>query len=532
MKRVVVIGAGTMGTDIALAVAGGGFDVDLLEVDPGAAERARTRLRKEAERMSVSHALQRIALRGSFGELGEADVAIEAVPEDLERKRAIFAQLERALGPTAILATNTSSLSVRAIAQGLSHPGRVIGLHFFNPATRMPLVEIVTTDGTEEAVVAVAQAFVAAIGKTAVQCSDTPGFIVNRVARPYYVQALHALENEVAAECDLDALARGVGFPMGPFELMDFIGLDVNAATTQSLYDRTGAQRLAPVEIQMRMVAQGLLGRKSGSGFYRYDGDAPAPREEVAAPVRSFNEDEVVAVIGYGDVAEDLVERLTQAYAHVHHVARDDQIDEVPASATIVFDTGDGATDRRSLLAELDGALPAQSMILFDAYATTLRGAKQFVHPERLVGYGVLGLFDSQRIVEIVDRSEMSDEAAGMAQEFFGALGKGVRLVSDAPGLFLGRTVASIINEAIYAVQEGVADADDIDVAMRLGTKYPLGPIAWGREIGGARVARILRDLAEAEGQQYAPSRALWMLDARDEPSGYDEPVLDIGMVQ
>lgn len=517
MKRVTVVGAGTMGAGIALAIAAAGCDVELVEVDGMVRERALARMQKDAGRLSIPHALDRITMRSSIADIGAADLAIEAVPEDLALKHRIFADLERRLGPTAILATNTSSLSVAQIAQAASQPGRVVGLHFFNPATAMKLVEVVTTAFTDEAVAVAAHAFVQAIGKTSVQAADTPGFIVNRVARPFYLQALHALENEIAPVEDLDVLARGVGFKMGPFELMDLIGLDVNVATTQSVYERTQAERLAPVPIQQLLVAQGKLGRKTGSGFYDYPPGSPRPADGSPEPP-PFNDDERIAVIGYGGLAEELVERFSQAYAHVQHLAMDEQLDELRDDTTIVFDIGTGTSDRGEMLARLDRAFAPQTMIFVDAYATNItKRTGAFAHPERFIGYGILGAFDSQAVVEIVDREIMSDDGAALAVELFAALGKRVLLVGDAPGLFLGRTVASIINEAVYAVQEEVACAADIDVAMRLGTNYPLGPIAWGREIGGARVARILLDLSNAEGKQYAPARALWVLDAEDE---------------
>lgn len=519
MKRIVVVGAGTMGAGIALAVACGGFDVDLVEVDPAVREKADARILKDAARLGKLEARARINLVSSIGELGEADLAIEAVPENLELKTRIFTDLERKLGANAILATNTSSLSVAAIAQNASNPERVIGLHFFNPATLMQLVEVVRTKDTPQAVLVVAHEFVKAIGKTAVDATDTPGFIVNRVARPYYLQALHALENEVAAAEDLDLLARGAGFKMGPFELMDLIGLDINFATTESVYERTRAERLAPVPIQQLMVAQGKLGRKMGAGFYQYpQGTVPAQPNLDPPDVPSQINDERVAVVGFGDFADELVELLSQAYDHVEHVALDEQLQDLSRETTIVFDIGDGTADRTEVLAQLDRWLPEETVIFADAYTTSLtKNIAKFAHPQRFVGYGIVGSFDAQSIVEIVDSDAMSDDAAALAEEVFAALGKRVILVGDAPGLFLGRTIASIVNEAVYAVQEGVAAAEDIDVAMRLGTNYPLGPIAWGREIGGARIARILIDLANAEGKQYAPARALWVLDAGED---------------
>ncbi|MDP9019070.1 MAG: 3-hydroxyacyl-CoA dehydrogenase NAD-binding domain-containing protein [Candidatus Eremiobacteraeota bacterium] len=527
MKRVAVVGAGTMGAGIALAVARSNFDVILLEVDSEMRDRAQERMRNDAERLAAQDALGRITMAASIAQLQSVDVVIEAISEDLELKRRLFTDLERAVGPEVILATNTSSLSVSQIAHGMNVPGRFLGLHFFNPATIMRLVEIVRTDATDPAVLAVAHAFVESLGKTAVEAADTPGFIVNRVARPYYLQALHALENGIAPAEDLDALARGAGFAMGPFELMDLIGLDINLATTQSVYERTGEERLAPVATQVRMVGEGKLGRKTSAGFYAYPNGRAAKKAVPQAPTAPpFNEDEVITVLGYGDLADQIVELLSQHYAHVLHVAMDDQLDEVSEETTILFDIGDGTSDRGEMLAQLDRALPADTVIYADAYATPLsKYNRKFAHPERFVGYGIVGSFDSQQIVEIVDLELMSDDALGLAEELFAALQKHVTLVADSPGLFLGRAIASIVNEAVYAVQEEVATADDIDVAMRLGTNYPLGPIAWGREIGGARVARILVDLANAEGHQYGPARALWVLDAQEESDDAESPL-------
>ena len=521
MKRVAVIGAGTMGAGIALAVAAGNFDVDLVEVDSAVRERAQARTQKDAERMKAPQAAARVRFVDSIGDLDpDTDLAIEAVPEALSLKHQIFTQLDARL-KNAVLATNTSSLSVAEIADAAGDPSRVIGLHFFNPATVMKLVEIVVTPQTSDAVLDVARAFVESIGKTAVEAADTPGFIVNRVARPFYLQSLRALEKDLASPEDIDALARGAGFRMGPFELMDLIGIDVNLATTQSVFERLGADRFAPSPVQLDMVAQNKLGRKTGSGFYSYASGAGAPKAHEGPPSKpEANEQEVVGVIGFGDLADQIAELLSQTYTHVERAMTDDDIDNLSEDVTIVFDLGDGTSDRTRVLKQMDGLFDPDVMIFTDAYTTRLSKLEGHVKsPERFIGYGILGSFDSQAIVEIADVESTSDDALGLAEELFAALGKRVLLVGDSPGLYLGRTVASIVNEAVYAVQEKVATAEDIDTAMRLGTNYPIGPVAWGREIGGGRIARILIDLANEEGDRYAPARALWVLDAESEPA-------------
>ncbi|HLX26309.1 MAG TPA: 3-hydroxyacyl-CoA dehydrogenase family protein, partial [Candidatus Cybelea sp.] len=365
----------------------------------------------------------------------------------------------------------------------------------------------------------------ATLGKTAVLASDTPGFIVNRIARPFYLQAMRALEAEVASVEELDALARGAGFRMGPFELMDLIGLDVNFATTESIYARTGATRFAPVELQRNMVAQGLLGRKTGAGFYDYRNGSPQRYEAVASPGAERTSDEFVALLGFGPRADELAELLDQHYANVQRIENDELIDELSPQATIVIDAGDGVSDRDEIIAGLDSLLGAESVFFVDAYATDLqRCANRMQHPQRLVGYGVLGALESQSVVEIVDSDDVGDDALELAQELFARLGKGAILVESSPGLFLGRIVGSVVNEAMIAVAEDVASPDDIDTAMQSGANYPIGPVAWGREISGARITRILKRLADAEGDAFAPHRSLWMLDVAPEPEA-EEPV-------
>jgi 3-hydroxybutyryl-CoA dehydrogenase len=278
-----VIGAGTMGTGIAQVALEAGDEVVLHDVDPGAVERARVRIVAGMERRGapVGATLDRIRHADTLdGVAAEADLVVEAALEDLALKQTIFRTLDAAAAAEVILATNTSALSVAAIAAVTARPDRVIGLHFFNPVVRMPLVEVVVTDLTAGPVVDRATAFVAAWGKTTVSCADTPGFIVNRVNRPFTIEALRMLE---AGEADVEAIdraMRGAGYPMGPFELMDLIGLDVNLAAATAVWTGLGEpDRLRPSPIQAELVAAGRLGRKRGAGFYRYDAGGPSQAE-------------------------------------------------------------------------------------------------------------------------------------------------------------------------------------------------------------------------------------------------------------
>jgi 3-hydroxybutyryl-CoA dehydrogenase len=499
-----------MGTGIAVVAARAGYAVTVVEPDAASRERGQARAAKDGVQLTWADAVPLTS---------RAAIAIEAVPERYDLKRDVFVRLAAALDAAAILATNTSSLCVEDLADVVSHPERVIGLHFFNPPTKMQLVEIVERSENSDEVIAAARAFVERLGKTGVMAADTPGFIVNRVARPFYLQSMRALDRGVASIPELDALARSIGFRMGPFELLDLIGLDVNLAVSESVYERLEEERLVPVEMQRALVAQGRLGRKSGAGFYDYSAGEPERLDLSVAPLPpdDTNVEEVVAIIGFGGNAEPMAEMLDAHFASVQRIELDDTLDEIDPATTIVIDVGDGSADRSDVVLQLDQELTPEAVIFVDAYATDLDGvAARMKHPERLVGYGILGAFESQRAVEIVDAERVSDDALALAQEIFEMLGKGVLLVENVPGLFLGRVVASIVNEAVLAVQEDVATAEDIDTAMQLGVNYPAGPIAWGREIGGMRMTKILNDLAAAEGKEFAPHRALRLLDVED----------------
>ncbi len=283
MRSVGVVGAGTMGGGIAHVAAAAGFEIFLHDISPALLERGLRRISTDVARGSergrttpeeASAILSRISARPVLEDLGSCDIIIEAVVEDPEVKRGIFTRLAAAIGKAAILATNTSSLSVTALASGVPDPGRFVGLHFFNPPVAMKLVEVIRGNATTDETVEAAIAFSKRLGKIPVVAADSPGFIVNRVARPFYGEALKLLGEGVADIIEIDRIVRSVGgFPMGPFELMDLIGIDVNLAVTKSVYEQMfGEPRFRPHVIQQRMVNAGRLGRKTGRGFYEYGG--------------------------------------------------------------------------------------------------------------------------------------------------------------------------------------------------------------------------------------------------------------------
>jgi len=378
-----VIGAGAMGAGIAQVAASAGHVVTLVDAVPGAAAggvdkvgAALSRL-VDKGRLSADDAaavLARITPVESIDDLPECGLVIEAVPEDLDLKRRILADLADRQPSTTVLATNTSSIDIDDIAAEVSDPERVLGLHFFNPPPVMELVEVVHGDRTARAFVEHVTTLMTAWGKTPVRCRSTPGFIVNRVARPFYGEAQRIVESGIADAATVDwALREKGGFPMGPFELTDFIGQDVNLAVGTSVWEQTGRdERYAPTAFQRDLVEAGRLGRKTGSGVYAYAADG-----------------------------------------------------------------------------SVDGAEPDIGLA------------------ERLVGGPV---------------------------------------ATDP----LARTLAMLVNEAVDLVARGEASAEDVDTAMRLGTRYPKGPIAWGREIGFDVVARQVAELDEAyPGGRYRPSPAL-----------------------
>ena len=463
-----VIGAGSMGAGIAQLAAQSGHVVRLCDANPGAADSGVKRIAIELEgavkrgKMDADtrdDVLARIAVASGVEALGGCGLVVEAIVEKLEVKQALFRQLEEVVAPDAILATNTSSISITAVAQGLKWPQRLVGWHFFNPATRMKLVEIIPGVETDPALIPAMHALSKAWGKTSVDAPNAPGFIVNRVARPYYAEGLRLLAERIAPAAAIDRLMREAGgFAMGPFELMDLIGLDVNLSVTESVFQATAFDsRYAPNLIQQELVRSGRFGRKSGRGFYAYGKDVAAPEAATVAPADNAPPLEVPVDAG---LLGPLVQRLQSAGARV------DVNEGLPDETLAIGPTRIALTDgRTAALRSVGGALILLDLARDYATATTL-GA---------TAAGGASLAELAAVLQ----------PAGIA----------LIELDDVAGLVVMRTVSCLANEAADVMTWTGTQPADIDIAMVLGTAYPLGPLAWADMLGAARVAQTLANL-------------------------------------
>jgi 3-hydroxybutyryl-CoA dehydrogenase len=389
VSRVGVVGAGTMGRGIAQLAALGGYNTVLYDPLPGVAESSVEELRKALDKGAArgrwseeeaDAAAQRVQPADGVQQLAGGNLAVEAAPERLELKREIFNQLAETLGADAVLATNTSSLRVSEIAAGVPHPERVVGMHFFNPPPLMKLVEIVAADRSSEQALAAATEVGERMGRTPIRAKDSPGFVANRLARPFSLESLRILSDGVADAATIDRIVRlGGGFRMGPFELLDLIGLDVNLEIARSFFAQGGeVERWRPSPIQERLVAEGKLGRKSGRGYHDY---------------------------GEGS------ERLSDPDLGI-----------------------DAPTLDPDQLAKVDPAAAEQ---------------------------------------------------------------------------VLTRLFAQIANEAAFALEEQIASPEDMDIAMKLGFNWPLGPLGFAKLIGPGRAADLLEHLQAEKGAAYEPAPLL-----------------------
>jgi 3-hydroxybutyryl-CoA dehydrogenase len=483
---VAVVGAGTMGAGIAQVAAAAGHRVLLYDAESSALLRAKERIAGalaravERERLTSDErerTLGRITPCENLDGLAPAGLVIEAIAEDLATKVRLFETLEVVCHNDAIFASNTSSLSITAIAAALKHSERMVGMHFFNPAPAMALVEVVRGLASAPEVVETVRATAAAWGKTPVVCRSTPGFIVNRVARPFYGEALRALIEGAADVATIDAVMRDAGgFRMGPFELIDLIGLDVNLAVSRSIHGAfSGDPRYTPSLLQQELVSAGRLGQKSGRGFYDHAPQAERPEPRTAAPAPP---PKLIVVEGDLGPAEPLVERFRKTGIKVNRRWGEGLIRI--GNVRLALTDGRGATEWSYLL--------QAPVILFDL---TLD-------------------FATCAHIAAACAEQASEGDLAQAVGFLQAGGMAVSVIDDFPGMLVMRTVCMLANEAAEVVHTGVAAAEAVDQAMRLGVNYPRGPLAWAEAIGLERVRDVLDHLARTYGEDRY--RASWLL--------------------
>jgi 3-hydroxybutyryl-CoA dehydrogenase len=466
IRDVAVVGLGTMGAGIAEVFARAGMNVVALEADAealsrglrildGSLKRAVSRGRlSEPEREDIR---SRIRSAAGFAEAAGVDLAIEVVPERMEIKRQIFAELDRVTSPNAILATNTSSLSVTAIAAATRHPGRVVGMHFFNPAPVMRLVEVVSTVLTDDGLAATVAGLAERLGKTPVQVGDRAGFVANALLLPYLNQAVRLLETGYASRADIDAAATaGIGLPMGPLALADLIGLDTSLSILEVLNDEFGGSRYTPSPLLRRLADSGRTGRKAGRGIYEYadarSGDEAPDRNGLAAA----SPPSTITLIGPAAPAE--AELASAAAAAGINITRS------PAHASDLV---------------VVAATPDEQV---------LAAARESGRPREAVGLHLV----SDSLAEVVRTVLTGDAAVAAAEALAARLGLRVVHAPDRPGFLVGALLYPHLADAVRMVQDGYATPADVDTAMTLGCGYPLGPFQILDKIGPEVVAKGL----------------------------------------
>lgn len=477
-----VVGAGTMGRGIAQVAATGGCRVLLYDAKDGTTQSAhefivgmlnRAVEKGRMEAADAEAATARIEIADAIPDLAPSDVVIEAIIEDIEIKRTVFAEIEAAIAPDAVLATNTSSLSVTDVASACEHPERVAGFHFFNPVPLMPLVEVISGIKTENWVVDFLIELGTRMGRQPVHVADAPGFLVNQVGRGYTIEAAHLFSEGVGSFVDIDRIMRDLaGFRMGPFELLDLTALDVTHPATIEIYEQYYHEpRYRPSELMAVRLQAGLLGRKNGQGFYRYeDGKQVVPNEE-SAP--AFEGGTFWLGAADPDVRGALAEIIIRANGSL-----DDG--EHPDSQSIILVTPLGQ-DATSIAAER--SLDATRTVAVDA---------------------LFGL-DKRRV--LMKTPVTSPDATRCVQAVMGADGTPVTVLHDSPGFAAQRIVAMIINIGASVAQKGIATPDDIDKAVKLGLNYPHGPLGFGDALGPAKILRVLENMFRLYGDpRYRPS--------------------------
>ncbi|MEQ4522055.1 MULTISPECIES: 3-hydroxyacyl-CoA dehydrogenase family protein [Nocardioides] len=561
-----VVGLGTMGAGIAEVFARHGFAVVGVELSEESVARGRQYLEHSTGRAvrrgklteeEQAELLGRVTLTTSLKDLADVDLVVEAAVESMATKQAIFRELDAIVGPDTVLATNTSSLSVTELSSATSRPGRVVGVHFFNPAPVQKLVEVVRTVVTEPAVLDDVQALLGRLGKSPVVCGDKAGFIANTLLFGYLNHAASMFEGRYASREDIDAAMRfGCGYPMGPLALLDLIGLDTAYEILETMY-RQGRDRLhAPAPILKQMVTAGLLGRKTGRGFYTYEApDSPVVVADAATP----SADELpqlrhdirqVGVVGTGTMASGIVEVFAKAGYDVLVVGRSaDKVDGVSATVTRSFDKqiqrGRATEEAKAeVLARISGTTSLEDLASVDlvveaiaedlAVKTTLfenldeickpgailatttsslpiiAMATVTSRPQDVVGMHFFNPATVMKLVEVVSTVATSDEVTETTRALCAAVGKVAVSCGDRAGFIVNALLFPYLNDAVKMLEAHYATADDIDVAMKQGCALPMGPFELLDVVGNDVSLAIQRELyLEFREPGFAPAPLL-----------------------
>ncbi|KQX87757.1 3-hydroxyacyl-CoA dehydrogenase [Variovorax sp. Root473] len=482
--RIGVIGAGAMGRGIAQIAAQAGSEVLLLDSFAGAAERGREALAAQWNKLHEKGKIDaptrdayvaRVKAVDAMQALAGCDLVVEAVVENLEVKRTLFRELEDVVAPTATLVTNTSSLSVTAIAAGLQHPARFAGFHFFNPVPLMKVVEVVAGFKTSPEVCRQLAGYAAQMGHSAVQAQDTPGFIVNHAGRGYGTEALRIVGEGVADFATIDRILKDqAGFRLGPFELLDLTALDVSHPVMESIYHQYFEEpRFRPSVITAQRLAAGALGRKTGEGFYRYDNGVMQQTPETPAPV---------------------VEGTPAVWVSPRAARRAELLRLV-----------------NTLGAQIDsGSAPAPQSIILVAplgFDVTTVAAVERLDATRTVGIDMLIDDAATKRRVLATNPATRRDVRDAAHALFARDGKAVSVIRDSGGFVTQRVVGAIVNIAADMCQQRVCTPADLETAVQLGLGYPRGPLAMGNLYGPTNMLEVLFNLQTVYGDpRYRPS--------------------------
>jgi 3-hydroxybutyryl-CoA dehydrogenase len=563
-RTVGVIGLGTMGAGIAEVLARSGISVVGVEADEAGLERARQHLTASTSRAVAKGKLTeeeaaalagRISTGTDLSAVKDCELVLEAVPERMDLKQALFAELDRLLPEDAVLATNTSALSVTELATGTSRPSRVVGLHWFNPAPVMGLVEVVQTVVTDPAVVEDVQALVATVGKTAATAGDRAGFIANALLFGYLNNAVRMYESKYASREDIDAAMRfGTGHPIGPRALLDLIGPDSAYEILETMYAQSRDHRHAPAPILKQYVTAGLLGRKSGRGFYTYaspgspevvaDAQTPSGGKVDAAP-RSVQR---IGVIGTGTMASGIVEVCAKSGYDVVFRARSDEkvagvqkkvegslgkavqrgkLSEEDRTATLGRISGTTALDdladcdlvieavvedlavKKELFAALDDVVkPGAVLATTTSSLPVIECATATSRPQDVVGMHWFNPATVMKLVEVVPTVTTADDVVATVLDVCARTRKHAVLCGDRAGFIVNALLFPYLNDAVKMLEAHYATIDDIDVAMTKGCGHPMGPFALMDVVGldvTLAIQRTLYDEFREPGDSPAP---------------------------